>query len=104
MDQAPPSVGFPRQQYWSGLPFLPPGDLPDPEIVSLSLALELLWCLSGKESACKAGDEGDRSSIPGPGRAPGGGHGNPLQYSCLQNPMDRGAWWATVHRVSKSQT
>ena len=37
-------------------------------------------------------------------RSPGGGHGNPLQYSCLENPMDRGAWWATVHRVSKSQT
>ena len=43
-------------------------------------------------------------SIPGSGRSPGGGHGNPLQYSCLDNPMDRGAWWATVHRIAKSQT
>ena len=41
---------------------------------------------------------------PGLGRSPGGGHSNPLQYSCLENPMDRGAWWATVHRVAKSQT
>ena len=44
---------------------------------------------------------GDVGSIPGWGRSPGGGHGNPLQYSCMENPMDRGAWWATVHRVAK---
>ena len=43
-------------------------------------------------------------SIPGSGRSPGGGHGNPLQYSCLRNPMDKGAWWATVHGVAKSRT
>ena len=43
-------------------------------------------------------------SIPGSGRYPGGGRGNPLQYSCLENPIDRGAWWATVHRVTKNQT
>ena len=54
----------------------------------------------GKESAC---NEGDLGSIPGSGRSPGGGHGNPLQYSCLENPMDRGAWRATVHRVTKRQ-
>ena len=42
--------------------------------------------------------------IPGWGRSPGGGHGNPLQYSCLQNPMDRGAWWTTVERVAESDT
>ena len=42
--------------------------------------------------------------IPGLGRAPGGGHGNPLQYSCLEDPMDTGAWWAIVHRVTKNQT
>ena len=47
---------------------------------------------------------GDMGSIPGLGRAPGEGNGNPLQYSCLENPMDRGAWWAAVHRVAKSQT
>ena len=47
---------------------------------------------------------GDLGSIPGLGRAPGEGNGNPLQYSCLENPMDRGAWWATVHGVTKSRT
>ena len=46
----------------------------------------------------------DMGSIPGSGRSPGGGHGNLLQYSVLENPMDRGAWWATVHRVAKSWT
>ena len=55
----------------------------------------------GKESICNAGDLG---SLPGLGRCPGGRHGNPLQYSCLGIPMDRGAWWATVHEVAKSQT
>ena len=53
--------------------------------------------LSGKESAFSAGDSGDAASIPELGRSPGGGNGNPLQYSCLGNPMDRGAWRATVH-------
>ena len=56
---------------------------------------------AGKESACNAGYLG---SIPGLGRSPGGGHGNPLQYSCLENPMDRVAWWPTVHGVTKSWT
>ena len=55
----------------------------------------------GKEFACNAGDKG---SIPGSGRSPGEGNGNPLQYSCLENSMDRGAWWAAVHRVTKSRT
>ena len=58
----------------------------------------------GKESACNAGDTGDGSSIPGLGRCPAEGNGNSLQYSSLENPMDRGAWWATVHGVAKSQT
>ena len=57
----------------------------------------------GKESACNAGASGDADSIPGLGRSPGGEHGNPLQYSCLENPLDRGAWQATVHGVAKSQ-
>ena len=57
--------------------------------------------LSGKESACKAGDQG---SIPGLGRSHGGGHGNPFQYSSLENSMDRGAWRATVHRVAQCWT
>ena len=77
--------------------------------------------MSDKESACSAGDVGDLCSIRtslvaqmvkhlstmwetlGSRRYPGGGHGNPLQYSCLENPMDRRAWKATVHRVAKSQ-
>ena len=58
------------------------------------------WLIN-KESVCNAGDLG---SIPGSGRSPGGGNGNPLQCSCPENPMDRGPWWATVHRVTKSQT
>ena len=58
----------------------------------------------GKESACNAGDTGDMCSIPGSGRSPREGHGNPLQYSCLENLMDRGGWWATVHEVAKSRT
>ena len=51
-----------------------------------------------------AGSLRDMGSIPGSGRPPGGGNGSPLQYSFLENPMDRGAWQATVHRVTKSQT
>ena len=58
----------------------------------------------GKEFTCNAGDVGDSGSIPGLGRSPGGRHGNPLQYSCLENPMDRGACWAIVHGVAKSRT
>ena len=54
--------------------------------------------------ACKAGDTGGTDSIPGLGRTPGEGDGNPLQDFCLENPMDRGAWQATVYRVTKSQT
>ena len=57
-----------------------------------------------KNSPAKVGDIKDVGSIPGSGRSPGGGHGNPLQYSCLENPMDREAWHAIVHRVTKSQT
>ena len=69
------------------LPFLPPVLLPR-------------W-LSGKESACNAGAIGDSGMIPGSGRSSGEGNGNPLQNSCLENPMDREAWWATVHRVTE---
>ena len=60
--------------------------------------------LRGKESACNTGDIGDSNLIPGSGRSPGAGNGNPLQYSCLENPMDRGAWQAILHRVAKSWT
>ena len=55
----------------------------------------------GKESACNTRGLG---SIPRPGRSPGKGNGNPLHYPCLENSMDRGAWWATVHGIAKSQT
>ena len=57
-----------------------------------------------KNPPTNAGDIRDMGSIPGLGRAPGGGHGNSLQYSCLENPMDRGACWGTVHGVTKSWT
>ena len=76
-------------------------------LISSKSRLSCTWCiwasqwLSGKEAACSVGDAG---SIPGLGKSPGGGHGNPLQYSCLENLMDRGAWWGTVHRVAKSWT
>ena len=62
--------------------------------------LHILRWLSGKESACNAGDA---SLILGSGRSPEEGNGNPLQYSCLGNTMDNGAWWATVHGVAKRQ-
>ena len=57
-----------------------------------------------KNPPANAGDIRDAGSIPESGRCLGGGHGNPLQYSCLENPVDRGAWWAIVHGVTKSQT
>ena len=60
--------------------------------------LGLLWWLTGKESACNAGDVG---SVYGSGRSLGEGNGNPFQHSCLGDPMDRGAWWATVHAFGK---
>ena len=55
-----------------------------------------------KNLTANAGDIRDEGSIPGLGRSSGGGNGNPLQYSCLENSMDRGAWWAIVHRVANS--
>ena len=72
--------------------------------------LQYLACMSSqvalvvKNLLANTGDLRDAGSIPGSGRSPGEGHGNPPQYSCLENPMDRGAWRATVHRVAKSQT
>ena len=57
-----------------------------------------------RNALANAEDVRDAGLIPVSGRSPGGRHGNPLQYSCLENPMDRGAWWARVHRVAKSQT
>ena len=66
--------------------------------------IRLPWWISGNESACHAGDTVDLGLIPESGRCPGGRNGNPLQYSCLGNFMDRGAWSATVHEVTKSWT
>ena len=57
-----------------------------------------------KNLSANAGDTRDMGLIPGSGRSPGGGNGNPFEYSCLENPMDRGIWWATVHGVAKSWT
>ena len=120
-------MGFSRQEYWSGLPCPPPGDLSNPGIEPTSLMSPALtgrffttsatweapiYFLSlaqgdfpgGSEvkvSACNAGNLG---SIPGSGRSPGEANGNPLQYSCLENPTDRGAQQATVHGVAKSNT
>ena len=56
-----------------------------------------------KNLPANAREAGDMGLIPGSSRSPGGGNGNPLQYSCLENPIDRGAWWATVHGVTKNQ-
>ena len=71
------------------------------EIPTISHAIGFPGGSDGEATASNAGDTG---SIPGSGKSSGEGNGNPLQYFCLQNPMDGGAWWATVHGVTKSQT
>ena len=84
--------------------------MPDPKITTILKFVEFDFHMTSldfpggsdrKESACSAGDLG---SVPGWGRSPGEGNGTPLQYSCLENPMDRGAWQTIVHAVSKSRT
>ena len=65
--------------------------------------MRALW-LNGKKSTSDVGDAGDAGLITGLGRSPGGGHGNPFKYSCLENPMGRGAWWAVVHKMAKRRT
>ena len=68
----------------------------------LSIILKLRWWYRGKEPTCNAGDTHRRQGFnPWVGRSPGEGNGNPLQYSCLENSMDRGAWWAAVHGLTK---
>ena len=67
-------------------------------LAASSLSVRASWWLCGKQSACHVGDLG---LIPGLGRSPGEGKDYPLQYSCLGNPMDRGAWWATVHGLQR---
>ena len=118
--QAPPSMGFSRPECWNGLPFpcirplqmrVAVGCLCTGNSSSQSWAKSLqssreYWLSfpggsNSKESACGGGDTG---LIPGSGCFPGEGNGYPLQYSCPGNPMDRGAWRATVHRVTKSWT
>ena len=84
--QASPSLGFPRQEYWSGVP------LPFPIYI---IAHYLKFFISFKRVLSFV-------MIPRLGKYPGEGNGNPLQDSCLESPMDRGAWWATVHGVTKS--
>ena len=71
------------------------------ENVPRFLCLSCLSSITSRDLPASAGTSGDVGSVPGLGRSPGGGHGNPLQCSCLENPMDRGAWWATVHGVTK---
>ena len=121
-------MGFSREKSWSGFLCPPPGDLPNPGIEPRSPALQgsptlqadSLLCVwrkgfikelvrqpsfpggsDGKECTHNAGGPG---LIPGSGRSPGVGNGNPLQYACLENSVDRGAWWATVHGTAKSRT
>ena len=79
----------------------------DTKVLNRILAIGSLSFLNGsagKESACNAGDTGNAGSVPGSGRSSGGGNDNPFQFSCLKNPMDRGAWKSIVQRVMKSQT
>ena len=72
-----------------------------PQGVDCLLVVDFLGDSDGKESACSVGD---RCLIPGLGRSPGKGNGNPIQYSCQENSMDKGAWQATVHGVAESDT
>ena len=97
--QALLSMGFSREEYWSGLPCSPPRHLPDAEIKWASQVALVI-----KNSPDNVGDLRNAGLILGSGRSPGGGHGNPVQYSCLENPMDRGAWWAMVHRITELDT
>jgi len=111
--QATLSMVFPRQQYWSGSPFPSSRNLPDSGIKPGSLALQAESFLTEPpvkpsqvalvvtNPPANAGDMRAAGSMPGLGKSPGGKHGNPLQDSCLENPMDRGTWWARVHRSAK---
>ena len=83
--------------------------MPFTDIFTLSLHVHKT-CLNGKESACNAGATGDTGSIPGSGGSPGEGHGSPLQYCCLENPIDRGAWqpgvaksWDTTEQLTHTR-
>ena len=101
--QAPLSLAFSRQEYWSGLLFLSPRDLPDPGI-QLKFFCISIGRFFGSDSKASAYNVGDLGSIPVSRRSPGEGNGNPLQYSCLENARDRGAWWAAVYWITQSWT
>ena len=98
---SPPAGQSVSEAHLQSLSFHFSGPLKDSIRIYFPVLGFLYHWLSDKEPTCQAGDTG---SIPGSGRSPGEGNGNPLQYSCLGNPMDRGAWQATVYRVTKSQT
>ena len=92
-------MGLSKQEYWNGLLFLFPVD----HILSeLSTMTRPSW--GALHGMAHSFIELDKAVVPGSGRSPGEGNGNPLQYSCLENAMDRGAWWATVHGVTKIWT
>ena len=98
------SVQWPHSQAWG-----PTAHRKPPSIVLLNDRHAFLWvCMQVisvvRNPPAMVGDTRDTGSTPGSGRSPRGGNGNPLQYSCLENPMDRGAWWATVHGATKSRT
>ena len=100
--QAPLSMKFSWQEYWSRLPRPPSGDLPDPGIKAHLSCISCIgrWAsqvaLVVKNLPANAGERRDTGSITGSGRSLWGVHGNPLQYSCLENHMDKGAWQTTV--------
>ena len=84
--------------------FIVPNLIPSPNLPFKYLPTRGFPMVKWQSPPASAGDTGDDGSIPGSGRSPGGGNDNPLQYSCLGSPMDRGAWQATVHEVAKSDT
>ena len=86
------------------LPLWDTGPVPFALYLYFLIAFSYWLMLNGSEVKASVCNEGDLGSIPGSGRSPGEGNGNPLQYSCLENHMDGGAWWATVHGVAKSRT
>ena len=113
--QAPLSMGFSRQENWSGLLCPPKGDLPHPRIQTATVKVSCIcsWVLCYlrhlvaqmvKNLPAIARDIRDLGSIPGSGRSPEDGKGNPHQYSGLENSMDRGAWWGTDHGIMESRT
>ena len=102
--QALLSMGVSRPEHWSGLPCPPPGDLPDPWIKARSPASRKASSFRGKESTCKAGDTGDGGLIPGPGRSAEEEMATHSNILARRIPRDRGAWQATVQRVTKGRT